>query len=188
MEKTYLWRIPDDYPQSLIGEYQEEDSPDRFLFKTGTPLPSLLAHPVIRFEKTVKELSIFDCLCNSAMVPLISNSVANELNNLCPGEVEFVKAKVIGSDGTLDSYFILNATKKISCVNREHSDYRCIAGTEKILSFRKLAHYANCLGKYKIARDIDYLSHLVVSNAIKDLVMKKSFTGIALIEPSEIPW
>ena len=26
----YLWRISDDYPQSLIGEYQREGTPDRF--------------------------------------------------------------------------------------------------------------------------------------------------------------
>ena len=34
----YLWEIPENYPERLIGRYERERSPDRFLFEKGIQL------------------------------------------------------------------------------------------------------------------------------------------------------
>lgn len=188
MKTTYLWRIPDDYPQRLIGGYQDAVSPDRFLFKMGEPLPTPLEQPSIRFDATLGELSKFDCLCSNAMIPLVNFSVAEALMKICSDEVEFIKTKVTGNDGVLDDYLILNATRKVYCIDRDGSEYTSVPGTDRIMSFRKATHLENCLGEHKIARDTEYLSHLVVSDVIKELFTMEKFTGIALINPSDISW
>ncbi len=63
---VYLWKIPDEYPEKLIGEYDRENSPDRFIFKKGEILSSDLAKPVIMFDVSVQDLRELDDLANNA--------------------------------------------------------------------------------------------------------------------------
>jgi hypothetical protein len=77
---VYLWKIPDDYPESLLGEYDRDRGPDRFAFKQGRPLDeSPSQRPRFRFACAAAKLSKLHDLGNNALVPLVSPFVAEVL-------------------------------------------------------------------------------------------------------------
>jgi hypothetical protein len=81
----FLWEMPNEYPEELIGSYDETVSPNRFLFKSGGDV-TMNDSPVVRFDCTRKELAGFDDLANSALVPLVSTRIQSLLLDRCPDE------------------------------------------------------------------------------------------------------
>ena len=54
----YLWVIPENYPEKLIGRYERERSPDRFSFRQGKYLSNsqISSVPIIKFNSPKKQL------------------------------------------------------------------------------------------------------------------------------------
>ncbi len=184
----YLWRVSDNYPQSLIGEYQREGTPDRFLFKKGETLPEPVGLPIIKFNAPISKLRKFDCLTHSALVPLVSATCAELLREIAPSDVQLIKARVVGSDSVTDEFSLVNVTSKVCGIDRERSEFKCVPGTQQIMSFRKLSYVEDCLGRHGLARDSEYLAHLLVSNAVAERLINEGLSGIALIKPTEVAW
>jgi len=68
-----LWKIPDDYANHLLGEYDRDQGPDRFGIKQGKPLDVVPDQPPrFRFSASVSELREVDDLGNNALVPLVT--------------------------------------------------------------------------------------------------------------------
>jgi len=185
---VYLWRVPDDYPQSLIGEYQRESGPDRFLFKKGERLSSQVGAPVIRFQGTLDKLREFDCLANNALVPLVNAKCGALLSELAPSDVELITAKVEAADGITEEFSLVNVTSKVKGIDRDRSVFTYVPGSQQIMTFRKLDYFEDCLGEHALARDSEYLGHLLVSEEIAKRLKREAGRGIELLKPTEIDW
>src|SRR5678815_4663963 len=104
----YLWRIPNEYPESLIGEYDNKCSPDTFLFFQGKRIGPGNAVPSFTFTGEAKALRKYDVLPNSTLVPLVSERVVEILTHVCPNDVELVKASVSAAGERLPGFSLVN--------------------------------------------------------------------------------
>lgn len=185
---TYLWRIPDDYPQNLIGEYQKESSPDRFMFRKGEVLPSNVCVAVVKINAVLSKISKYASLPNSAMVPIIDRRLADLLTKYAQRDIQLFRVRVIAKDGDSDEFSILNVTNKVTCIDHKKSEYSLVPGSQQIMSFRRLEHLDGCLLSHSLARDSEYLSHLLVSDELGNAIIAAGFKGLALQRPNEISW
>lgn len=184
-DDIFLWEFPDEYPENLIGEYEEAASPDRFLFQEGRTISVDLA-PLITFEVCPEDLKVYGCLASTAMVPLVSSNIAAKLMSFCPEDVQMVKARILANGSDLPGYSIVNALHKVKAIDHDNSVYSIIPGTDSIMGFQKLAVLPGALGQYAIARDEEYLSHLLVNECCRDLLIGAE--GIGLYRPEEMSW
>lgn len=185
---TYLWRIPDDYPRSMIGEYKREGTPDRFLFKRSELVPESVGLPGVKFDASCAELRKFDCLSSNAQVPIVSPDLAKFLLEFAPNDIQFVSMQVEANDGAIEDYVLLNVIKKVSCINHDISKYMIVPGTTEIMGFRQLDFVSGCMGEHSLARDSEYLSHLLVADHVAHHFVGRGFKGVALVEPVDVTW
>ena len=135
----YIWTIPNDYPEDLIGEYDAGVSPDRFLFKTAQKIHSTET-PLVRFnDATADRLIKFDDLASNAMVPIISPNVVSILNEF-DLDIQLIDVRIIAKDKEILGYKLLNVLGTVTALDRENSKFNYIPGTEQIMGFRKLAY------------------------------------------------
>ena len=184
MEEVFLWKIPDDYPENLIGTYERDISPDRFIFLQGKEIPIDGPRPVLSFDAPVGVLEEFADLANNALVPLVSSEVASILQRHCPHDIQLIDAQVLASDKNLPGYRIVNATHTVRSINHEKSDYSIVPGTNEIMGFRKLVCLPGCLGSHAIARDGEYLSNLLICRGLRDLL--SGAKGLGMFGPAEM--
>lgn len=175
----YIWKIRDDYPESLIGEYDRERGPDRFSYKQGKKLDELPASPPrFQFDANSKSIRALDDLVNNAMVPLVSSGVAAILARTCPDEVQLVPAEIICKDGAVDGYSIVVVTNRVLGLDHAMSKYKCIPGTKAIMRFEAAVYKENCLGALNVARDEEYLSNILVSERLRNALSDIDNLGI----------
>lgn len=185
---TYLWRIPDRYPNSLIGEYVTAVSPDRFLFLEGRAINEEIGTPAVQFSARLANLSKFACLPNSGMIPLISAEFGELLLSEAAADIQLIKTKVHARDGDSENFFILNLKFKVVGIDRDQSTFVYIPGTREIMAFNSLKYVEGCLGHHMLARDANYLSHLLVSAKLVEMVKKRGFLGVDFLRAEEIDW
>ena len=181
----YLWKIPSDYPELLIGKYERNISPDRFNFLKGKEVLDNKTLPVITFNAKSSELNQYDVLSNSSMIPLVSNKVITFLRNELVKEIQFIDVELKTSDGSLTGYKLLNATEKVFCIDKDKSEYDFVPGTKQIMSFSKLYYKNNCMLGYSIARDGEYCSNLLVSELLSKKMISLKLKGLSLYLPED---
>lgn len=185
---VYLWKIPDEYPEKLIGEYDRKHSPDRFIFKKGERLPLGLVEPIIKFDASIEELKELDDLANSAMVPVVSERLASILMELASQDIQLLDVVIEAKNGKLGGYKILNVVSKVTGIDRECSKFMFVPGSDQIMSFRFLKYKANCLNNHCLARDAEYSSNLMVSQSLAEKLMEMKLKGVGLYLPENIRW
>ncbi len=187
MKKIYLWEIPEDYPEELIGKYEQEYSPDRFLFRQGEPLLSIqvASSPIIKFEAYEKDVSKFDCLQNSSAIPLVNERLANLIVGQANKDIQLFDVKVKCIDGDLEGYKILNVTHAMKGIDHELSSYTKMKQADAILGFKSLVYKNGCMGEHQLARDEEYKGHLLVGQKIHDAFKTHNVTGVWLVTPEE---
>lgn len=183
-----LWRVPDDHPVGMIGEYQRSVSPDRFLFRKGEGLPADVGVPVVRINAESEDIRIYDCLPNNAMVPLVGPRLGSFLMQCSPGDVQLVNARVLARNGEVEGFSFLNVTSKVFCIDHVESEYSFVPGTAQIMSFRKLRYLSGCLGSHRIARDCEYLSHILVCDELAKMLGENGFSGVSLQAADRVSW
>ncbi len=181
----FLWRIPNEYPEALIGAYQKEMSPDRFDLQKGITLGSKWGVPVFSFQASSEDLAKFDDLANSAMVPLISNRVAEYLRTTCHDLVELLPAKIKTQSGSLEGYSVVNVTNLGENVDIEKSQYICIPGTQQPMSFSKL-EFLPTPDPRMITREMIYPSFIVVSEDFKKACNVNRWNGVGLFKAEDV--
>lgn len=182
---TYLWTIQHDYPEELIGEYDRNVGPDRFLFRQGKPL-ECDKRPTFRFRATRERLEEYDDLANNAMIPLVNGRVASILRAVCPNDCQLVNARVVTVSGELAGYAIVNVLSRASGIDHSASQYTLIPGTSAIMGFRKLQHKRGCLGSHELARDTEYMSHVLISERLRAGFVEGKLRGLGLYLPSQM--
>lgn len=189
MRMVYLWRIPDEYPQHFIGEYDKNNSQDRFEYKRGVRTTNKAEGegPVINFDKaTLSELDKFGCLASNAMVPIVNEKISSVLFEIAPNDVEFCDVMVKAKDGDAHNYKLVNVISLCKGIDHEKSKYTLVPGAEQIMGFRALSYKEGCLGIHKLARDEEYLSHLLVSEEVCNVLNKLGMSGLAFYRPEDI--
>jgi hypothetical protein len=177
----YLWECPEKFLNRDVGEYDRDASPDRFLLRRGHQLNAdeFSPIPIVDFEVPQKRLLKFDCLPNNSSAPLVNTRTKSILERLAPNEVQFFLAKLRCSDGELEGYYFLNATHTIVGIDHEKSIYT------KMKMFRYLTYKPGCMGEYQLARDKEFLGHLLVSQKIKSVFEQERITGVWLVRPED---
>lgn len=127
----------------------------------------------------------FDCIPNISGSPLVNQKIVDILLKVIPNEVQFFDAEVRCKDGILTNYKLLNSTCKIIGIDHVNSIYSLIDSTKTILGFKYLTYKAGCMGNYKLARDGEYLSNLLVTDEIKHFFEKEKVTGVRFARPEE---
>ncbi len=181
----YLWEIPEYYPEKLIGEYDRTCSPDRFMLAEGEPIDKCDLATIRFIEASLPKLMRYDVLPNSSMLPLVNLKVRKILKEKAPEECQFLNAKIIASDGETDDYNIVVSTKKQDILNKDDSKYSLVSGTDAIMGFTTLRYYSD-LFKYNLAREANYLSHLLVSQSLRDALENANISGLYLPTPEEL--
>lgn len=182
----YLWRIPNEYPESLIGEYDKERSPDRFLYFQGKRIGNSKDAPTFTFEGEPAVLGKYDVLPNSAMVPLVSERVAQILARVCRNDVELIKASVYAGRGILSGFRLVNVLPRVTSVDHCGSSYVCIPGTKQIMKFNRLKLKPDAMGVHHVARESEFNSLILVSQTLKQVFDSEQVTGHAFVPPEAI--
>ena len=180
-----LWECSDDYPDRLVGEYDENSSSDRFLLTKGLSLRETWKPARILFEASAEELRHWDCLLNTTLVPLVSERTRQLLERES-NEIEFLQASVETISGTLEQFSILNATRAVAALDHTSSVYKKIRGTDSILSFSKLVYREELMDGSAIARSADYPPHLLIAKNLADKLIAATISGLRLVTPEEI--
>jgi hypothetical protein len=188
MKMIYLWKIPDDYPEKLIGAYDAERGPNRFLFKEGRRLGFEAQVPVFHFEAVPARLLKLDALANNALIPLVNERVATILRSLCPQDVELVDSIVLARGQEVPGYKIVNVLSRVKGIDHSASECTLMSDGKAILGFRKLQYLDGCLRTHDLARDDEYSSNLLVSQRLRDRFVDERLSGIGLYLPTEISW
>jgi hypothetical protein len=184
---VYLWAIPNNYPERLLGEYQRDKSPDRFEFRKGIPLPDGLGMPRFKFRTKLAELEEAGDLCNNTQIPLVSPEVAAVLEEYAAASVQFFATEVEAGDGFSDRYKLVNVTKTIRGLDREQSQYTNVPGTDQIMGFRRAIYKEDCMGSLQLARDEEYKGHILVNEELATRLRALGRNkGIGLYSPAQI--
>lgn len=184
----FLWTIPDDYPERLIGTYDPASSTDRLAFKQGLVVPAEAAAPIVRFPCSAKALVGIDDLASNAMVPIVSERLQDVLQEKCPGDVQLLRVRVVARDGDVSGYRIVNVVTKVNAIDHGASVYTCIPGTQAIMRFRRLVLRPDALGQRALARDAECLSNLIVSEALGEHMIALRLRQVGLYRPEEMRW
>ncbi len=182
---TRLWRIAEDYPEALVGEYDRAANPSRFLLKQGVPLGAWTVALRFRFRGRAKRLRRYDDLANTARVPLVSKRLADLLRQHAAGDVELLPAALEAHDATVSEYMVVNATATVRAVDFGQSEFSLIRGTHAILSFKRLVLVRDCLGEHSLARCAEYHSFLLVAESLAHVMLASSMRGVRVMLPEE---
>ncbi len=101
----YLWRIPKNYKNRDIGEYDRDSSPNSYCLIKGIFLKGFSPIPHVDFIVPRKNISKFDCLPNNSLVPLVNDKIKNILEDVAPNDVQFFPVKLTCKDGELEGYY-----------------------------------------------------------------------------------
>lgn len=179
----YLWEIPNEYPEALIGEYDRQHGPDRFTFKLGQPLDPLPSLPLrFRFQANSSTLRTWHDLGNNAMVPLVSKTVGDLLISRCPQDLQLLTTRLECFDTEIADYSLVIVTNKIRGLDHFRSEIALIRGTHSIMKVTNPIYFGSCLGPHCMARDEEYLSNLLVGNELFRSLSRLRSLGLHPVE------
>lgn len=182
----YVWGMPAEYPSAYIGDYRLPGNPDRFQFLKGESVPTTAVVPTIRFNAPLKLLQRYACLPSNAMAPIVSAELRRFLEASAAACLQFFPVNIATTTDASDDYSLLNAIQKVHAIDFDRSRPIYIRGTKEILRFDRLEYLPDNLVKLQIARDADYLSHLLVSEPLTLELRAQGFGGVELALLAEL--
>ncbi len=181
----YIWRIPEKYPQKLIGLYDEKNSPNRFNFRKGHKISEKQGTIFIKFSCNISDIKRFDNLPNSSQLPLVNERLSKLLDEITEFDVQYFDSIIECKDGTLDKYKIVNVTHTIKAIDHKRSEYDLIEDSNVILGFKFLAFIPSSMGNHIIARDDEYKSHILANEKLYQVFQENNIRGVELITSNE---
>lgn len=187
---VYIWRIPEDYPEKCMGGYEYKKSPNRFIFSKGDSITAPpVGIPIVTFECGRGQLLKYDALVNGSTAPIVNEKLRKIFDDICPNDVQYFDVNIQCKDGILEDYKILNVTHSVKAIDHEHTKCNYIFGSENaILGFDHLTLYPNSLEKagLHIARNIEYKSHILVSQKLHSVLKENKIKGTYLMTVDEL--
>lgn len=176
----WVWSIPEDFPNKRIGEYVKGSGTDRFVFREGRGLTEQIVPPKIVFECSEKDLN--DVLPNSGLLLIVSKKVIDILTGICPQDIQVFEANVYIGEKKISNYYLLNIVNAVEVLDKSKSEYTTIKGTNAILKFKKIVYKFDVLpNNHHIVRNLDYKSHVIVSDVIKEVFERNNIKGVQFI-------
>ncbi len=185
-ETIYLWTDSSEtFSEDLIAQYDTERSPNRYLFQEGRTLsqkecPQMLS---VYFPSKKEVLLQYDCLPNTALVPLVNQRVQKILLQLAPNDIQIIPVVIECDDASVSGYGFINIIHKIVGIDSEKSQYTTMIKTPRIRSFNYLTYTVGCMKQLNLARDEEYLGNLLVSAPVFHVFQLKHISGVNLIRP-----
>lgn len=182
---TFLWRLSDTFPDRMYGKFNKQRGPSQFAFWKGKDISEGLPTPDFYFDAAGKSLDRWDVLGNDAGLPLVSPRLIKVLSTVAANDVQYLEANVTAKTTPMEGWSLLNPLNAVKAIDRESSDFWLIPGAQQIGGFRKLRFVANCLGSYHIARDAEYLAHILVDLDVKLAFERAGIRGVTFIPPED---
>ena len=176
-----IWQIDDDYPDSLIAEFDRESGFDRFALKRGQRIEPIFDPLSFRIPARIDQLLEIDDIANSTMVPLISSRLATALEQTLGNTIQLLPASIEAIDGVEDSHQILNVLTMLPVIDHDASRYTTVPGTSSIMRFSRMILRHDALNRVEIARSAEYPALLLVSKRLADMIESFSPTGLQLV-------
>ncbi|RXJ98962.1 hypothetical protein CRV02_12250 [Arcobacter sp. CECT 8989] len=182
----YIWDYFEGYPHKLVGEYDRENSIDRFIFKSGDRL-DLKEKPIVFIEGTKEEILKYDDIENNggAWLKIVSPKLVSTLEEYAKDDIEFIDVILRTANGDITDYKIVHILNKVEALNEAESIFSYITGSNNsaIRGFRKLRLYDDKL-KNNIALLSEYSSFILISNVLKEKI--ENFRGVAVFKDKEM--
>lgn len=166
-----------DKEPKIISDEQLEDLSELIKYPKFSRIPIFnLSVSTSMIEKK------YDCIPNNSSSPLVNQKIIDILLKLAPDDVQFLDAEVHCKDGVLKNYKLLNIINKVKGIDREKSILTMMEqAPDAILRFRYLTYKPGCMGNHKLARDAEYLSHILISEEIKKAFEMEKIKGVRCI-------
>lgn len=168
-----------DKPPKILTDKQLE------VFAAIKNCPKFSRIPVMHISVPKAAIVGFDNIPNNANVPLVNQKIIDILLKLAPNDVQFFDTDIHCKDGILTDYKLLNITHTIKGIDHERSVYTKMKTTDAILGFKYLTYKSGCMEKYKLARDEEYFSNLLVTEEIRQAFEQAKIKGMRFITPEE---
>jgi len=181
----YLWKRSENYPEQLIGLYDEANSLDPYAFLTGKRLScKQLMPPAFKFAAAETQLKRFDCLVSNGFVLLISDMLADQLLACAEDDIQLFPTKIYCNDGELFGYKLLNIINVVPGVEYKQTS----EAADNTAEFDTFLYRSDCLKDYHLARDEQFKSRLLVSKKIYNHFkagITGKISGVDLLTPGE---
>jgi hypothetical protein len=173
----WIWRIPNKWSDNRIGRVLKNTGTDRFEFLKGKTLDE---------NTTSCSKVVFDCeeeffsdvLPNNGALLIVSRRVLDIMDNLCKYDYQVFEANVFVAKNKVNGYYLLNILNLVEILDKTRSVFTTINNSNSILKFEKLVYKEEDLINHSIARNADYLQHVVVSQELKEIFKKENIKGI----------
>jgi hypothetical protein len=107
-----------------------------------------------------------------------------------PDRIQFFPVRLVGRGGTRsDEYFWVIPFDRVLCIDAERSliTRKLVKnGLTMIFGVNEYVHFPNCLSGKHIARDLQQLSHLVVSDELRDALVATGESSM-FYRPEDVP-
>ncbi|WP_291581513.1 imm11 family protein [Clostridium sp. UBA6640] len=179
----WIWSIPDEWPNKRIGIALKNTGTDRFEFLEGKILDeNTTVCPNVVFDCEEKFLS--DVLPNSGSLLIVSRRVLNIIENLCKCDYQVFEANIFVGKNKVNGYYLLNILNPIEILDKSKSVFVTMKNSNAIFKFRKIVYKEDDLINHSIARNADYVPHVLVSQELKEIFEKEKIKGVEFrIEP-----
>ncbi|MEH7353861.1 DUF1629 domain-containing protein [Neobacillus drentensis] len=176
----WIWSIPVGFQNKRIGEYIKGSGTDRFIFREGRELTEQIVPPKVVFECSEKYLN--GVLPNSGLLLIGSKKIVDILEEICPHDIQVFEANVYVGEKKIPNYYLLNIVNAVEVLDKDKSDFTTIKGTNAILNFKKIVYKFDGLpNNHHIVRNLDYKSHVLVSEVLKDAFEINDIKGVQFI-------
>lgn len=183
--KEYFWDIPNEYPATRIGAYNEDISPDRFLFRKGKYITEPLSKIVMSVNRKKELIQNYGVIPNNSGSPVIRKDVLELCKDLFKDQVQVFDLELHTANEILHNYKLLNVLNILEDgINFEESVYRYIDKEQMFKRFQYMVLKDNCLENLNIAR-INETMKTIVSGTVKDLFKKHKIKGVDICTPEE---
>jgi hypothetical protein len=180
---TFLWDLSEDFPNKLYGKYNKKRGPDRFVFWKGKDIPKDIPTPEFCFEASKDRFQTWDVVGNDAGLPLVGPRVISILSRIAPNDVQLIAVDFTAKNEPVTGWALLNPLFAIKAIDHQESKYWFILKNDRIGGFRRLRFMDNCLGEHHIARDAEYLPHILVDQAVRTAFEDEKIRGVQFVPP-----
>lgn len=156
---------------------------------SSTPLDSSRGKPIFRARSSLAKFETFHCpptdgppAVDEVWQRIILSFVPNDL-------VQFYPISLIGRDGTSDKFSWVIPFSRVRCIDPERSDVK--VKTEKpditlVIYCSYYVHHTDCLGDLNLARDEQQLTHMVLSDQLRDALAATGESSM-FYKPEDLP-
>jgi len=173
--KAYLWNDPDNFPNKRRGKYNEEISPDRFMFFGGTYINEMVGEIVVDFGCQKRQIEKYEVIPNNSASPIIREDVLEFCGDLLKDQIQIFDIELRAQDDILKHYKLINILNLVKGVDLGESICDYMTDEVTIAGYQYLVLKENCLGNLHIARLEETNSHIIVSDALTLNFSRHSF-------------